>query len=364
MSNDYDEEYESKLLEASFPSTVSGSETRGATQETVDASRNSTVGSNNTSPIPDNLTTVNTEKPRQTNTAISAESNALGQTPKKSPSNDEPKPDKPTPAPSQDAGLNTRSTSPSGPRKRSSHELEDGDADFANDSPLTKKAKFEDELDNASSQQLQNGDGVKTEANFAVGGSGDHRVENEPDQNKKEADTTPEAGDEVSSTPKRRGGYRGRGRRRGRGRSGFVGRIVSNKRGSTRGRGGRGRGGRGGRPSNDADTFGFQRSPSPSAEAQKLRERQRELDKSFKRVATAQRLALTELASQSEQRLYRDKNAHKMVPEYEEVNMLLKQRLREQQDILRNEYNLKVEQEMRLFAAEQDRINQSFRVSS
>lgn len=74
-------------------------------------------------------------------------------------------------------------------------------------------------------------------------------------------------------------------------------------------------------------------------------------------------MALAELASQSEKRVMREKNAHSTVAEYDQINMQLKERLQMKQEALRHEYALKVNQETRLLAAEKERINESFQVS-
>jgi len=95
----------------------------------------------------------------------------------------------------------------------------------------------------------------------------------------------------------------------------------------------------------------------------KLRERQKELDKVFKKVAAAQRLALSVLATQSHKRLARDKNAHLQVKEHEEVQRDLKKRLEQRKAILRRSYELKVEEAEILFAANKERLERQFRVS-
>lgn len=267
----------------------------------------------------------------------------------------------------QEPLLHTSNTSsPSALRKRKSRELEDNDSEFANTSiSPAKKAKTEDnDLDHVSEQPSQNGKDENNESDSPVDGTGEFRTEDEPDQAMKDTDTSPETGAELSPTPRTRGGPRGRGRRRGRGaRARPAARVTANKRGVGRGRASRGRGSRGGRQLIHSDEVEFRRSPSPSAEAQKLRDRQRELDKAFRKVAAAQRLALAELATQAEKRLTRDKNAHTEVVEYDEVNALLGEMLRQKQATLRREYELKVEQEMRLFAAESEIIHRRFRVS-
>ncbi|RAL10088.1 uncharacterized protein BO97DRAFT_148135 [Aspergillus homomorphus CBS 101889] len=171
--------------------------------------------------------------------------------------------------------------------------------------------------------------------------------------------STPEIATEPTVTRGFRGG-RVRGRGRG-GRSRGAARFATNKRGRGGTRSGRGRTGRQLDRSSDVEP---DRSPSPSAATQKLRDRQRELDKAFKKVAAAQRLALAVLATQSEKRIARDKNAHKNVPEFEEVNRQLQERLRQKKDILRREFELEVEQENRLFQAYREVLVERFQASA
>lgn len=268
---------------------------------------------------------------------------------------------------SQEPSLNhTNTPSPAASRKRKSHELEDHDSDLANHSVSpSKKTKIEDDDSRLVSQQpSQNGKSEKNNSISPMDGTGESPIDDEHDQTLKDADTTPETGMEISSVGRPRGGHRGgRGRRRGRGARNRQSVRITSRRGGGRGRASRARGIRPGRQFINSDDIEFRRSLSPSAEAQKLRDRQRELDKAFRKVAAAQRLALAELATQSEKRLTRDRNAHIDVEEYEQINALLMEKLRQRQTALRNEYDLRVEQEMRLFAAENERINQKFRVS-
>lgn len=298
-----------------------------------------------------------------------AESDSITQISRKSsPGDDQSKIDQSISLPTkQEPSLQTSNTSsPSASRKRKSHELEDNDSEFANTSiSPAKKAKIEDiDLDRVSEQPSQNGRYEKNVSISSMDGAGDSQMVDEPQQAMNDADTTPETGVELSPIVRTRGQRGGRGRRRGRGaRSRPAARATTNKRGAGRGRASRARGSRGGRHFYNYDDPEFRRSPSPSAEAQKLRDRQRELDKAFRKVAAAQRLALAALVTQSEKRLTRDKSAHIDVAEYEEVNALLRERLLERQTACRRKYELEVEQENRLFAAECERINAKFRVS-
>jgi hypothetical protein len=252
--------------------------------------------------------------------------------------------------------------SSSGSRKRRSSEAENnGTAEFASflDSP-NKKLKLEDgELDRTVERQLQGSTDSKTASRSPDDGAEESKADDESRQITEDIEESiPENASELTVGKAVRGG-RTRGRGRG-GRSRAAARFAVGKRG--RGSARAARGGRTGRQYDRSSDVEHDRSPSPSAATQKLRDRQRELDKAFRKVAAAQRLALAVLASQSQKKLSRDKNAHKSVPEYEEVNLLLKARLEERQEIFRREYELKVEQENRLFAANKESIEERYRV--
>ncbi|KAL1969030.1 hypothetical protein VTN77DRAFT_864 [Rasamsonia byssochlamydoides] len=249
-------------------------------------------------------------------------------------------------------------------RKRRDEQIEDEKPDLASPaSNPNKKLKLEDEeVDRALQQQLQNGteDGPDSQKS----GSAEEEIAETP-QVTEELDAPPSRDDNASpaSTRGRGRGRGGRGRgSRGRGRGGARG-GASARGGRGRGRGGRG-GGRGGKRVDDDSDFEFDRSPSPSPATQKLQERQKELKQAFKRLAGAQRLALNVLATLSQQRLARDKKAHTRAPEYEEVQQALEAALRKRQEILRREYELKVEQANIMLAAEKERIEQQFRASA
>ncbi|PKX96795.1 uncharacterized protein P174DRAFT_417804 [Aspergillus novofumigatus IBT 16806] len=148
----------------------------------------------------------------------------------------------------------------------------------------------------------------------------------------------------------------GRGRGRGRGRGG-GGMGAST-------RGGGQKTGRKADGDNDQDSGPEPeplRSPSPTPATQKMRDRQRELDKAFKKVAAAQRLALSVLAEHSQRKLARDKNAHKKVPEFDEVNRQLQERLERHREILRREYEYKVANANRVLALEKENLEIQFR---
>ncbi|OAX77784.1 hypothetical protein ACJ72_07913 [Emergomyces africanus] len=147
---------------------------------------------------------------------------------------------------------------------------------------------------------------------------------------------------------------------RGRGRGGFRGRARG--RGWTRGRGrggrgrGAGRGGRGGR----LQPIDRERSLSPSPVIKQLRERQKELDKVFRRVASAQRTALTVIAKRSEAKLLKDPKAHMAVPEYDQVMKDLKARLQKRLEVIENEYNWRAKAADALLEANKERVNANF----
>ncbi|PGH02002.1 hypothetical protein GX51_04934 [Blastomyces parvus] len=147
---------------------------------------------------------------------------------------------------------------------------------------------------------------------------------------------------------------------RGRGRGGFRGRARG--RGWTRGRGrggrgrGAGRGGRGGR----LQPIDRERSVSPSPVIKQLRERQKELDRVFRRVAAAQRTALTVIANRSEAKLVKDANAHTTVPEYHQVMKALKARLQKRLEVIENEYHWRTKTADALLEANKERVNSNF----
>ncbi|KAF7596279.1 hypothetical protein BBP40_002423 [Aspergillus hancockii] len=254
--------------------------------------------------------------------------------------------------------------SSSGSRKRRSSEAENNGTTVITsfiDSP-NKKLKLEDgEPDRTVDQQLKGNTDSKTASRSPDDGAEVPKTDDESRQITEDIEeSTPENATEPAVGKSVRGG-RTRGRGRG-GRSRAAPRFAVGKRG--RGIARTARGGRTGRQYDRSSDVEHDRSPSPSAATQKLRDRQRELDKAFRKVAAAQRLALAVLASQSQKKLSRDKNAHKNVPEYEEISLLLKARLEERQEVFRREYELKVEQENRLFAANKDSIEERYRVSA
>ncbi|KAL4974336.1 hypothetical protein BDW66DRAFT_90274 [Aspergillus desertorum] len=259
--------------------------------------------------------------------------------------------------------MSTRS-SPVLSRKRKSLESDEQGALLSTSSPPIKKPKIEvAALDREFEPRLQDGDERKLEdslsqpddATTSKADEGSRQITEEADDS-----TTPDNFADLTTAKANRGG-RNRGRGRG-ARNRTSARFGINR----RGRGGTraARSARTGRQNDRSSDIEFERSPSPSAATQKLRDRQRELDKAFRRVAAAQRLALAVLATQSEKRIARDKNAHKAVPEYEEISLILKAHLREKQDTLKREYDLKVAQENRIYLANKEAIEERCRASS
>ncbi|GFN20455.1 hypothetical protein AtubIFM56815_011194 [Aspergillus tubingensis] len=271
------------------------------------------------------------------------------------------------PAARETADRQNSTTTPSpeaSEKPKSSSQPEDtgaAESESVSESPSKKPKVEEGELEHALDQQLQNGTGGNPASRSPAEAVADSRIDYDSRQVTEEIEgSTPEVATESTAGKPTRGG-RTRGRGRG-GRSRGSARFAVNKRG--RGAARSGRGGRTGRQLDRSSDVEPDRSPSPSAATQKLRDRQRELDKAFKKVAAAQRLALAVLATQSEKRLARDKNAHKNVPEFEEVNMQLKERLNGRKEVLRREYELKVAQEHRLFEANKQAIEERYRAQA
>ncbi|KKK26692.1 hypothetical protein ARAM_001443 [Aspergillus rambellii] len=272
-----------------------------------------------------------------------------------------------SPDPQIEEELKTMPTasSPTLSRKRKSLESEERIAAISTRASISpnKKPKMEDvEVHRASEPLLPNGNGSRLEDVLSPPGNAtDPKVDEGSRQITEEIEeSTPDNAAELTTGKAVRGG-RNRGRGRG-ARNRTSARFGPNRRG--RGGARTARSGRTGRQHDRSSDVELERSPSPSAATQKLRDRQRELDKAFRKVAAAQRLALAVLATQSERRLARDKNAHKVVPEYDEINLVLKSYLQEKQEIIRREYELKVEQENRVFNAGKEAIEERFRASA
>lgn len=237
------------------------------------------------------------------------------------------------------------------------------EADDANDAVDKKHNVENEELDRSLEEQLQKGPAQESEELSASGTSADHNAQaGSHRETGQTAVSTPANDSETASAAPSQGGRGGRaaGTRGGRG-------------GRSRGRGGRAARGRGARTrssakhqdenSSDFEVEIDRRSPPPTEITQKLRERQRELDRAFKRVALAQRLALSILAAQSHERLARDKHAHEKVPEWEAIQEALQERLEKQREIYRAHYRYRVEQENKLYAAAKEKVEQQFKVS-
>ncbi|CRG88580.1 hypothetical protein PISL3812_05611 [Talaromyces islandicus] len=172
------------------------------------------------------------------------------------------------------------------------------------------------------------------------------------------------------STPNARGrGTRGRGTgrargNRGRGRGGARGGGTP-LRGSGRGRGRGGRGGgKPGKRGDDDSDFEQERSPSPVPASQRLLDRQKELKQSWKRLAATQRLLLNAIAGRTQNRLVRDKTAHRKVEEFEEVQEELQAALEKRLEHLGNEYRLRLEMENRVLEAQQTIIRDRYEANA
>ncbi|KAN0072399.1 hypothetical protein V8E54_009328 [Elaphomyces granulatus] len=260
----------------------------------------------------------------------------------------------------------------SGTKKRKKAGIEDENTDNLLSAPVhsNKKLKLGHNAPaKGSKSQLQNGTENDHSWTAAIGlevsGSGGSETSNpiaavESGQPTTEAKTSnvqltiPPAASRGRGT----GRGRGRGRRRGRGPVGGGWRG-----GNSRGRGGGGRGGARGvkRTEDDSD---IARSPSPCPATQKLRERQKELDKAFKKVAAAQRLALAVLATNTQKQLLKKKNAHVSASEHTQIEKDLETFLLKRQDILHHEYELKVKHANILFKANKDLLETQFRASA
>lgn len=132
---------------------------------------------------------------------------------------------------------------------------------------------------------------------------------------------------ETSAPPSRRGGFRGRasgGRRNARGR---------------------GRGGRGGKQTATGRLQPITPSlpPSPAPLSKQLRERQKELERAYRRVAAAQKIALGVIATRTMTRLVKDPKAHMETPHYREVGDELDKALQRRLGQIEHEHALKVQ---------------------
>lgn len=240
-------------------------------------------------------------------------------------------------------------------QKRKSPEA---DGDPASTTPSNKQLKLEEaDLDRALEQQLQNGTADKHDSQSAADATEESRVDDESRQITDVEDSTAPNGVETTSKSPAKGrnglaarfaarGGKGKGRPRGKG--------VAGRRGAGRGR----------QVESPEINIRPERSPSPFAAARKLLDRKSELDRAFKKVAAAQRLALHVMAVRTERQLARDKNAHQKVPEFEKLEAVLTAYRQRKQETLRHEYEYQVEQENLLFNSEKERIEAKFRTSA
>ena len=172
-------------------------------------------------------------------------------------------------------------------------------------------------------------------------------------------ESTPVDGGDGAAQISNRGG-RGRGGR-GSSRAGRGGRGAGRSRGTGAPRRRTRYTAKNGQDRSSDDEYDL-RSPPPSEATQKLRDRQKELDRVFKRVSLAQVLALNVLMERSIAHLAVDRYAHEKVPERDQVQRALDRRLEKQRGIAYNFYKQQVEQQNRLYAAAKERIEQQFRV--
>lgn len=252
-------------------------------------------------------------------------------------------------------------TSPS-EKERNSPEAEvnafTGSADVS-PTASEKKPKLEEaDLDRALEQQLQNGTAEKHDSPSPADATEESRIDDESRQITDVEESVVSNGIRSTARPTtvkgRQAARIAKGRAKGKGRP--KGKGPAARRAAAAAAAGRGR-------QMESPEFRPERSPSPFAAARKLLDRKLELDRAFKKVAAAQRLALHVMAVRTENQLARDKNAHQKVPEFEKLEAILTAYRQKRQDILRHEYEFRVEQENILFASEKDRLEQKFRVS-
>lgn len=222
-----------------------------------------------------------------------------------------------------------------------------------------KKPKFEEtDLDRALEQQLQNGTAEKHDSPSPADATEESRVDDESRQITDVEESVVPNGVRSTARPTtvkgRQAARIARGRAKGKGRP--KGKGPAARRAAAAAAAGRGR-------QMESPELRSERSPSPFAAARKLLDRKLELDRAFKKVAAAQRLALHVMAVRTENQLARDKNAHQKVPEFDKLEAVLTAYRQKRQDILRHEYEFRVEQENLLFTSEQDRLERKFRVS-
>lgn len=101
---------------------------------------------------------------------------------------------------------------------------------------------------------------------------------------------------------------------------------------------------------------------SPSPIIRNLRDRQRELDRTFRKVATAQRAALSDLAERSEEKLIRDQKAHMRAPEFQEVLGAIDKALKKRTELLDEQLRIRQLHAERKMECEKARIRDKFEV--
>lgn len=240
-------------------------------------------------------------------------------------------------------------------QKRKSPEA---DGDPASATPSNKQLKLEEaDLDRALEQQLQNGTAEKHDSQSAADATEESKVDDESRQiTDAEDSTAPNGVEPLSKSPvKGRNGLAARfASRGGKGKGRPRGKGVAGRRGAGRGR----------QVESPEISVRPERSPSPFAAARKLLDRKSELDRAFKKVAAAQRLALHVMAVRTERQLARDKHAHQKVPEFEKLEVVLSTYRQRKQETLRHEYEYQTKQENLLFNSEKERIEAKFRTSA
>ncbi|KAJ5095092.1 hypothetical protein N7532_007383 [Penicillium argentinense] len=257
-----------------------------------------------------------------------------------------------------------RMSSPRLSRKRKSTEMKDeseGPETRAHSEPASKKPKIEEDEPTADADQSAvNGSGNEPTSQSQPVTSPDEPMASAEDDDATEAPpaTTRGRGGRGS-----RGGYRGRGRGRGRGGRGSRGGALGPVRATVARARGRGRGrarasaasrGRGGKRIEDEiwDSECRRRTPSPIPDTQPIKSRQEELAMLFKKVGNAQQVALNVLADHTMTKLMRDKNAHKDCPEFAQVQRELAEYQTKALTRFRDEYDLKVDSENRVYAGQ------------
>ncbi|KAJ5743705.1 hypothetical protein N7533_008575 [Penicillium manginii] len=228
--------------------------------------------------------------------------------------------DSPKQSQSQSQPLSRGMSSPRPSRKRKSTDKdESADIDRAVSEPASKKPKMEDE-EEMPPAPLANG----TELGSQIVTSPDEAAD--PDSARGGAIGP------IRSTAV----VRARGRGRGRARASAAAK------------------GRGGKRIEDEiwDSDSRRRSPSPIPQTKPIKDRQEELALLFKKVGQAQQVALSVLADHSMAKIAREKGAHMECPEFGLVQRELAEYERKALTRFRDDYDLKVEAENKVYAGE------------